>query len=378
MQSESPTKVTPKPELLLANWQSELDSADLYRFLASREQDAQRASLMSEMADSESRHARVMERSLREVGVAVPARHKPGFQTRMLKLLARLFGPRHVYPLLHGSEITGSQDYRTQQASTAALAQEERSHARTLGQLSGDTSYSGRSGHVERWHRSGGGGTLRAAIFGINDGLVSNLSLVMGFAGAAADSQFVLLAGLSGLLAGASSMAAGEYISVKAQRELSERQIELEAAELVVSPQEEEAELALIYRAKGLPKREAESIARRLVQDPEVALDSLVREELGLDPQGLGSPVGAASSSFLAFAFGALLPVIPYFFGADTVNTLISLAISAVALFAVGAGVSVFTGKSTLRSGARQLAIGGVAAVLTFALGKVVGVSTGV
>jgi VIT1/CCC1 family predicted Fe2+/Mn2+ transporter len=187
----------------------------------------------------------------------------------------------------------------------------------------------------------------------------------------------VLLAGLSGLLAGASSMAAGEYVSVKAQRELFERQIELEAAELSVSPQEEEEELALIYRAKGLPKSEANRIAHRLSQDPDVALDSLVREELGLDPQELGSPYGAAISSFLAFAFGALIPVLPYFFGASLVNIVISLALSGIALFAVGAGVSIFTGKSVLRSGSRQLLIGLVAASITFALGKIVGVSTG-
>jgi VIT1/CCC1 family predicted Fe2+/Mn2+ transporter len=375
MSIETEAKPAPKPELLLANWQGELDSADLYRYLAKREEDPERASLLAEMADAESRHARVMERSLREFGVRVPARHRVGFQTRALKLLTRFFGPRLVYPLIHGAEISGSQDYAGQSASTAALAPEERSHARALGQLS--TASHGAMARPERWHRSGGGGSLRAAVFGVNDGLVSNLSLVMGFAGAAAGSEFVLLAGLSGLLAGASSMAAGEYVSVKAQRELFERQIELEAAELSVSPQEEEEELALIYRAKGLPKSEANRIAHRLSQDPDVALDSLVREELGLDPQELGSPYGAAISSFLAFAFGALIPVLPYFFGASLVNIVISLALSGIALFAVGAGVSIFTGKSVLRSGSRQLLIGLVAASITFALGKIVGVSTG-
>jgi vacuolar iron transporter family protein len=376
MAIETPERAPPKPELLLANWQGELDSADLYRFLASREPDPERASLLTEMADAESRHARVMARSLRDFGIRVPARHRIGFHTRVLKLLTRFLGPRLIYPLLHGTEITGSQDYATQNEATAALAPEERNHARTLGQLSGGSSRAV-PGHPERWHRSGGGGTLRAAIFGVNDGLVSNLSLVMGFAGAAADSQFVLLAGLSGLLAGASSMAAGEYVSVKAQRELFERQIELESAELSVSPKEEEEELALIYRAKGLPKAEADRVASRLAQDPEIALDSLVREELGLDPQALGSPYGAAIGSFLAFGVGAAIPVIPYFFGAALLNVVISLLLSGVALFGVGAGVSLFTGKSVLVSGNRQLLIGAVAASITFALGKIVGVSTG-
>ena len=200
----------------------------------------------------------------------------------------------------------------------------------------------------------------------------------MGFAGAAADSSFVLLAGLSGLLAGASSMAAGEYVSVKAQRELFERQIEMEATELSVTPEEEMEELALIYRAKGMTRVEAERIAGQLTADPDVALDSLVREELGLDPAELGSPYGAAISSFLAFALGAVLPVMPFFFGASAMNVVASLALACMALFAVGALISVFTGRSVLFSGGRQLAIGLAAAAVTFALGSVIGVTVGV
>jgi VIT1/CCC1 family predicted Fe2+/Mn2+ transporter len=199
----------------------------------------------------------------------------------------------------------------------------------------------------------------------------------MGFAGASADAGFILLAGLSGLLAGASSMAAGEYVSMKAQRELFERQIELESAELLVSPREEEAELALIYRGKGLPRLEAERIARRLSEDPQVALDTLVREELGLDPRTLGSPIGAAVVSFLAFAGGAVVPVLPYFLGAGLIHIVISLALSGLALFGVGATISIFTGRSSLFSGSRQLLIGAAAATVTFALGAIVGVSTG-
>jgi VIT1/CCC1 family predicted Fe2+/Mn2+ transporter len=372
MSREAVERVEPKPELILANWRNELDSANLYRHLAAHEEDEQRAGLLSEMADAETRHAAVMERGLLEAGVALPA-HRVGFRTRVLKTVASFFGPRAVYPILSGTEISGSTDYAAQDARTAALAPEERSHARTLGQLS-----TRRGAVPERWHRSSGGGSLRAAVFGVNDGLVSNLSLVMGFAGAAADSGVVLLAGLSGLLAGASSMAAGEYVSVKAQRELFERQIELEATELQVTPEEEVEELALIYRAKGMTRAEAERIASRLTADPDVALDSLVREELGLDPRDLGSPYGAAISSFLAFAVGAILPVIPFFLGAATVNVLASLAIACLALFGVGALISVFTGRSALFSGGRQLFIGLAAAAVTFALGSLIGVTTGV
>ncbi|HWO74029.1 MAG TPA: VIT1/CCC1 transporter family protein [Dehalococcoidia bacterium] len=364
-------KTEPKPELLLANWQGELDSADLYRFLASREPDARRAALLREMADAEMRHAAVMERGLREQGVVLPP-HRTSFKTRLLKLLAGLGGPKLIYPLLQGTEISGTAEYAVQDPGTAALAPQERAHARTLAEFAREPAT-----HGERWHRSAGGGTLRAAVFGVNDGLVSNLSLVMGFAGASANADVVLLAGLAGLLAGASSMAAGEYVSMKAQRELLERQIELEAAELAVTPEEERAELALIYRAKGLNREEAERLASRLTEDPEIALDTLVREELGLDPQELGSPVGAAVGSFLAFALGAILPVLPYFFGASTLHVLASVVIAGAALYGVGALLSLFTGRGVLFSGARQLAIGAAAAAITFGLGSAIGVSTG-
>jgi VIT1/CCC1 family predicted Fe2+/Mn2+ transporter len=374
MATNSPERPLPKPELLLANWHEELDSAELYDYLASIEQDEGHAGLLREMAEQERRHARVMATSLQEFGVRMPA-HRRSFKLRALKTIARVLGPRTVYPLIYGAEMTGSADYAAQNEETAALAPDERAHARALGQMSGERGVASR--HPERWHRSGGGGTLRASVFGVSDGLVSNLSLVMGFAGAAAESQFVLLAGLSGLLAGAASMAAGEYVSMKAQRELLERQIQLEATELMVSPKEEEAELALIYRAKGLPRIEAERIARRLSEDKEVALDTLVREELGLDPGELGSPIAAATGSFVAFALGALIPVLPYVLGLGDISVGVSLVLSAFALFAVGATLSIFTGRGALFSGARQLVIGAVAAAVTFALGSAVGVTTG-
>jgi VIT1/CCC1 family predicted Fe2+/Mn2+ transporter len=313
-----------------------------------------------------------MERGLAKQGVSTPP-HRLSFKTRLLKSIARVFGPGMIYPLLNGMEIAAAGDYAAQEENVAALANEERSHARSLGELSRRN-----GGVAEGWHRSAGGGTLRASIFGVSDGLVSNLSLVMGFAGAQADARFVLLAGLSGLLAGAASMAAGEYVSMKAQRELLERQIDLERAELFVTPEEEMAELALIYRFKGLPRQDAERLARQLTADPKVALDTLVREELGLDQDQLGSPAAAAVSSFLAFAVGALIPVVPFFFGASAGLVAASLALSGVALFTVGAVLSLFTGRGAMFSGGRQLAIGAVAALITFGLGKAIGVSTGV
>lgn len=222
----------------------------------------------------------------------------------------------------------------------------------------------------------GKSGTLRAAIFGVNDGLVSNVSLIMGVAGAGVSNRFILLAGVAGLLAGAFSMGAGEYISVTSQRELFERQLELEAQELETDPEEERRELALIYRAKGVPDAEADALATRIIGDRSVALETLAREELGLNPDELGSPWGVSASSFASFAAGAVVPLAPYLFGDGWLNFGLALALSGVALFAVGAGVSLFTGRSAIFSGLRQLGIGAIAATITYAIGSLIGVGT--
>jgi VIT1/CCC1 family predicted Fe2+/Mn2+ transporter len=212
----------------------------------------------------------------------------------------------------------------------------------------------------------------------VSDGLVSNLSLVMGVAGAVSTTpSFIVLAGIAGLLAGAFSMAAGEYISMQSQRELFEHQIALERAEMEAMPDEEEAELAAAYRAKGFPADEATRIAHRIFRDPETALDTLVREELGLDPDELGSPWRAAAGSFVAFAIGAAIPVIPFLFGGGTAITLTSLALSLAALFMVGAGVSLLTGRGMLFSGLRQMGIGLGAALVTYLIGSLIGVTVG-
>ena len=227
----------------------------------------------------------------------------------------------------------------------------------------------------ERWHVSGTSGTLRASIFGISDGLVSNLSLVMGVVGATSGNAIIVLAGVAGLLAGAFSMAAGEWVSMQSQRELFERQIELEREELRVMPEQEEAELARLYQRKGIPESDARRLAHHLMQDPEMALDTKVREELGLDPGQLGSPLGAAAGSFLAFVVGAAVPLVPFLITSGQVAFVASLAASMVALFLVGAGVSLLTGRSAWRSGLRQMLIGSLAAAVTFAVGSVLGVN---
>lgn len=228
---------------------------------------------------------------------------------------------------------------------------------------------------AERWHRSGGGGALRAGVFGANDGLVSNFSLVMGVSGAGTDERFILLAGIAGLLAGAFSMAAGEYVSVKAQRELFERQLEIERLEIHENPVGEHRELVQIYQGKGLPRQDAHTLASAVMANPQTALDTHAREELGLNPADLGSPWRAAGSSFLFFAIGALIPVLPFLLLPLPTAFYLSAFLSALTLFAIGAVLSRITGRHLLWSGGRMLLIGGAAAVTTYLVGKLIGVS---
>jgi VIT1/CCC1 family predicted Fe2+/Mn2+ transporter len=225
-------------------------------------------------------------------------------------------------------------------------------------------------------HRITAGGSLRAAVFGVNDGLVSNLALIMGVAGGASDPAIILLAGVAGLVAGAGSMAAGEWVSVRSQRELYERELTVERWELEEFPDDERRELELIYQAKGMDVEQAGALAERIMADPDIALDTLAREELGLNPGDLGSPWIAAISSFVAFAVGAVVPLLPFLFGVVGGGAVLASALlSAVALATVGATISVFTGRSVWRSGLRMVAIGGGAAAVTYLIGSLVGIN---
>jgi len=379
----------PETAQSLDNLRLERDAIFLYDALASIEKDEQRASAFRRIAANERRHADVWARKLEERGADVPAPPaRPRLRVAIIVLLARLFGTRAVSDLVTALEGDEEDIYQAQSSpEVAAIAADEREHAEIWRQLKlGRTPGAGDEiAARERWHRSGRSGTLRAVIFGVSDGLVSNLALVMGVAGAAntaasstasgGNQNFILLAGIAGLLAGAFSMAAGEYISMQSQRELFERQIALERAELEAMPEEEQAEMAALYRAKGFPPDEAEAIAARLFENPERALDTLIREELGLDPSELGSPVGAAGGSFVAFALGAAVPVIPYLLASGSAAFVASIVLSLVALFLVGAAVSLLTGRGFLFSGVRQVLIGAAAAVVTFAVGSLIGVA---
>jgi len=272
--------------------------------------------------------------------------------------LIRWFGPRRMRSILAAMKVRGMSLY-----SKAPVGHAIPTNLSEIG----------------RRHNTGAGagGSLRAAVFGVNDGLVSNASLILGIAGATGNSSAVLLAGVAGLLAGAFSMAAGEYISMRSQREMFEYQIGMERAELDQYPQEEAAELALIFAAKGMSAEAARALADQLIADPDRALDTLAREELGLNPDDLGSPWGAAIYSFMAFAIGAIIPLLPFLFVRGGQAILVAVALTSVALFAVGATLSLFTGRNAWLGGLRMLGIGAAAGAGTYIIGKALGVTLG-
>jgi VIT1/CCC1 family predicted Fe2+/Mn2+ transporter/rubrerythrin len=381
----------------LANLRLERDAIVLYDNLARIERDPHRATAFRTIAGNERRHADIWAQKLREAGADVPEAGSPSARIRFILLVARVLGTRAVSDLVRALEGDEEDSYSAQSSpEVASIAADEREHAEIWRRL--DQSEPGHArvgpaltpgpapgaGHApaakdETWHRAGRTGTLRAAIFGVNDGLVSNLALVMAVTGASAQSsfvqnEFIVLTGVGGLLAGAFSMGAGEWISMQSQRELFERQIALEREELKIMPEEEEAELASIYERKGLPPADARRVADRLMADPEAALDTKVREELGLDPDELGSPWGAAIGSFVAFSAGAFVPVLPFLVSRGSVAVAASLVLAFTALFAVGAGVSLLTGRGAIFSGARQVAIGAGAAGVTYLVGSLIGI----
>lgn len=352
------------------HWTEEMEGAYIYRVLSSISV-GERSAVYVELALAEERHAAHWATRLEELGDPVSP-FRPGARARLIGWMARRFGAKSVIPLLQAFEMR-AQMLETTDA-PPGMERDELTHSRVLRHIGSGPEIS----RFERWHRRSSGGSLRAAVFGVSDGLVSNFSLVMGVAGAATGHRFVLLAGIAGLLAGAFSMGAGEYVSVRAQREAYEREIALEAVELEEMPDEEREELALIYRAKGIPADEAERLARRITEDPSTALDTLAREELGLNPEELGSPWAAALSSFFAFALGAVMPVIPYLLASGVAATLAAAALSGAALVAVGSLITLFTGKGVLRSATRMVLIGAAAATVTYLIGKAIGVGVSV
>jgi VIT1/CCC1 family predicted Fe2+/Mn2+ transporter len=362
-----------------ANFQEEVDAAATYGALAKIEPIDKLAEVYRRLATAEEAHIAFWEKKLRDAGARVPAR-RPSMRARVTAWLARRFGTQSVIPALAMKEQAGRHGYDDQPDAIAAnLPAVEHSHARLLSTISRGRA-SGMEGgllaRLEGRHRAVGGNALRAAVLGANDGLVSVLSLVMGVAGAHSSNSAILVAGLAGTLAGACAMAMGEWLSVQSARELAQRQISIERDELAEAPEEEQEELSLIYQAKGLQREEADTLAAKLMEDKENVLDTLTREELGIDPEELGgSAWEAAITSFFLFFVGAISPVAPFLFLSGTPAIVISLAASGFALFVIGAAITLLTGRGVLYSGLRQLLIGMAAAGVTFGIGHLIGIS---
>jgi len=338
----------------LDSWKEEKRSAYLYRIVSDAEAGTPRQVLFLELAQAADEQAKLWAVELRKAGEPVPADFRPDLRARLVAWLVGRLGVAPLRSILAAMKVRGMSLYNA----PLPHAMPTRTDQIDVGR-----------------HRMPGSGGLRAGVFGVNDGLVSNASLILGVAGAGAEPDIIILSGIAGLLAGAFSMAAGEYVSVRAQREFYEYQIALEREELDQYPQEEAAELALIYAAKGIAKEEAERVAKALIRDPDQALDTLAREELGLNPAELGSPQLAATASFLAFAVGALLPLAPYFLFSGRIALLGTAVVTAICLFGIGATLSLFTGNRALLGGLRMLLIGSAAGSATWLIGKGLGLA---
>jgi len=336
----------------LESWREEKESSFLYRVVAGIEPDPPKATLFAKLADKADEQAETWAAKAAEAGHPVPDQHEPSRRATIVAAIVRRIGPRAARGILAAMKVRGVSVYD--------------GHGLRAGHAMPSTVSEVGGRHAS----AASGGNLRAAVFGVNDGLVSNTSLILGVAGAQADPGMIVLSGVAGMLAGAFSMAAGEYISVRTQREFFEYQIGLERAEFEEYPEEEQEEIALIYEARGLPLEEARETAARLMSNPEHALDTLAREELGLNPDDLGSPRGAALSSFLAFALGACLPLLPFLLIPGSAALPTTLGLAAAGLFAVGATISLFTGRSALTSGLRLVAIGAAAGLVTWLIGS--------
>lgn len=345
------------------SWLQEMEGVFLYKALAEAERAPERRALFAKLAGEAESQAAIWAREAARTSERLPEPFVPSARLRLVAMLARRLGPVRLRPVLAAMKVRGLSIYN---ASAAPAGHAMPTSAAEIG----------------RRHRGAAAANFRAAVFGANDGLVSNASLILGVAGATSASsdgtgRAVLISGAAGLLAGAFSMAAGEYISVRSQREMLERQIGAERDELAQYPAEEAAELSLIYQARGLPPEDANRMAERIIANPEYALDALVREELGLDPASLGSPWGAAIASFFSFASGAIVPLVPFAFSSGRGALPASIALTAAALFGVGAAISLFSGRGATRGGLRMLFIGAAAAAATFFIGRALGVAVG-
>jgi VIT1/CCC1 family predicted Fe2+/Mn2+ transporter len=363
----------------LENLHGEVDAIALYSLLLEKEQSRAVKDFYTRMVQVETVHADVWRAQLDKAGVATDGMG-PAWRTRVLMFIASHFGPSLVVPTIAEREASDQAMYDDQPEALARMPGDERSHARLFRELADGRGVEGGAiARIEGRHRGSGGNQLRAAVLGANDGLISNLSISMGVAGASSGGHAVLIAGTAGLLAGALSMAIGEWLSVQSARELFAHQVKVEREELLNVPDEEEEELTLIYQSKGLTAEHARLMSQSIVGgDLGRAVDTLAREELGIDPDELGGSAWvAALTSFFLFAGGAIVPLSPFFFASGMAAVVASIIVSAVALMVVGAAITVVTGSSVLRTGGRQVLLGMFAAAVTFGLGTLVGHAVG-
>lgn len=339
------------------SWRQEMCSAYLYAIIAQTEPIPSRRQLFAELAREAENQAQLWAHEAAKSGQRVPSAYRPQAREKIIAWLIVRLGAEKIRPILAAVKIRGLSVYSNRHIAGF--------HPQPTTIEEVGASHRGTSNN----------GGLRAAVFGVNDGLVSIICLVTGIAGAASNHDVILLTGIAGLLAGAFSMAAGEYISMRSQREMFEYQIGLERAELAQYPEEEASELALIYVARGMPEQEAKALSQRMIANPELGLDALAREELGLNPDELGSPWLAAGSSFVAFSGGGIVPLLPYLFRAQHHALALAVALTGLALFAVGATLSLFTGRSSWRGGLRMLLMGGTAGAMTYVIGYFMGAS---
>ncbi|MDO1449267.1 VIT1/CCC1 transporter family protein [Rhodocytophaga aerolata] len=358
------------------NIQTEIDAWFLYQQLANQETDETISSVYRQMSAIEKGHA---EAFAKKKNIPLATLLQPSWRAKTLNIIGKLFGYNYVLGALMDTEKSISNAMINQkQKNKQPLTGMETNHVsilRTI--LEKEKKVTGAQiSKFESRHRSVGGNAIRAAVLGGNDGLISNFSLVMGIAGATASQEGVLLAGIAGLLAGSLSMALGEWISVKSSQELYENQMQIEMEELEADPEGEQKELALVYMAKGIPEAQSYQMAAEMMEDKSLAHELLVKEELGIDAEELkGSAMEAAIYSFILFAIGAVIPVLPFMFTSGMKGIILSVSLSAIGLFMIGAAITLFTGKNVWYSGFRQVLFGLAAAALTFGIGKLIGVS---
>lgn len=363
-----------KQATFLGNWHDEMEAIMLYTQMASWESNPRKKKIYQRLASMEKEHASIWEAELKKLGVKPVFR--PRLKAQLLSIMGKLIGHRSLLEFLErGEAIVGYgrqvKDFKDQglKKTLNMIIPDEKGHSKLLNELSGPR------GPLkgERWHQ--GGGSIRDIVFGMNDGLLSTFSLIAGVAGGISNNSIVLLAGLAGAIAGAISMAAGAYVSTKAEKEVFEKHLQMEKSELETMPETEEEELALLYELKGMSKRMARGVARKILSNKEIALTTMAKEELGLDPEDLGDPLKAGIMSGTAFTLGAAVPVIPWVLLHGKLALYVSIFLSLGGFFLIGMGRTIVTGKNPWRSGLEMFIIGTVSAIITYLIGNIIGVS---